>query len=381
MSQGITPAKTTILVAPLDWGLGHATRVIPVIRLLLQQQCTVLIAAVGRIKELLQQEFPGLECLDLEGYGIQYSRKGWMFPWKIAAQVPHILTIIKKEHQWLQQAVIDHHIDAVISDNRYGLYHHSVPTVFIAHQLRIRTGLGNLADGLLQKLNYRYINRFTECWVPDQEYGLSLAGELSHPTCYPSIRVQYISPLTRFSARGNTEETHLLVLISGPEPQRSIWEAMIIHQLKFYKAPAVLVRGLPGEVELPKLPAYIKVFNHLASQKLEEMIHTASFVISRCGYSTVMDLLTMQKKSILVPTPGQAEQEYLATHLLKHNLALCIPQQKFRLSAALDLAASFPYIFLNQESQLKEVVNDFVNRLHQYIEKNKSNQPATSRKL
>src|SRR6476620_10252383 len=139
MSGGITALKPRILVAPLDWGLGHATRVIPIIRLLIESNCSVIIAAKGRTRELLQQEFPELDYLDLEGYGIQYSRKGWLLPLKIAAQVPHILSVIKKEHQWLQRAVTDHSIDAVISDNRYGLYHHIIPSVFITHQLRIRT--------------------------------------------------------------------------------------------------------------------------------------------------------------------------------------------------------------------------------------------------
>jgi UDP-N-acetylglucosamine transferase subunit ALG13 len=311
----------------------------------------------------MQQEFPNLQFLKLEGYGIQYSRKGWLLPLKIAAQVPHILSVIKKEHQWLKRAVTDHSIDAVISDNRYGLYHHSIPSVFITHQLRIKTGLGSIMDRFIQQLNYQQINKFGACWVPDHESGLTLAGELSHPAISPSIPVKYIGPLSRFTGIVKTEERHLLVILSGPEPLRTVWEEMIIHQLHDYKKPVVLVRGMPGTVDLPVVPSFVHVFNHLPAQELEHYIKEASFVISRCGYSTIMDLLTMQKKSILVPTPGQAEQEYLAEHLMQHNLALCIPQNKFRLSAALDLANSFPYEQTSQPSKLNEVIIYFLHSL------------------
>src|SRR6476469_10030115 len=222
MSQGISPAKLTVLVAPLDWGLGHATRVIPIIRLLYERNCTIIIAAKGRTRELLEQEFPELQFLELEGYGIQYSRKGWLLPLKIAAQVPHIISVIKKEHQWLQRAVTDHSIDAVITDNRYGLYHHIIPSVFITHQLRIRTGLGSIMDRFIQQLNYQQINKFGTCWVPDHESGFSLAGELSHPAIFPSIPVKYIGPLSRFTGLVKIEEKHLVVILSGPEPLRTL---------------------------------------------------------------------------------------------------------------------------------------------------------------
>jgi uncharacterized protein (TIGR00661 family) len=377
MSQGISPAKLTVLVAPLDWGLGHATRVIPIIQLLCERNCTVIIAAKGRTRELLQQEFPELQFLELEGYGIQYSRKSWLLPLKIAAQVPHILSVVKKEYQWLKRAVTDHSIDAVISDNRYGLYHHSIPSVFITHQLMIRTGLGSIMDRFIQQLNYQQINKFGACWIPDHESGLTLAGELSHPEIQPFVPVKYIGPLSRFTNLVKTEEKHLLVILSGPEPLRTLWEEMIIPQFHDYKKPVVLVRGMPGTVDIPIVPSFVHVFNHLPAQELEHYIQNAAFVISRCGYSTIMDLLTMQKKSILVPTPGQAEQEYLADHLMQHNLALCIPQNKFRLCAALDLAKSFPYEQTSQSSKLNEVIIDFLRSLDQHKTQKEIPKPGT----
>jgi UDP-N-acetylglucosamine transferase subunit ALG13 len=231
-------------------------------------------------------------------------------------------------------------------------------------------------DRFIQQLNYQQINKFGACWVPDHVSGLSLAGELSHPAIFPSIPVKYIGPLSRFTGLVKIEEKHLLVILSGPEPLRTLWEEMIIHQFHDYKKPVVLVRGIPGAVDLPVVPSFVHVFNHLPAQELQHYIHSAAYVISRCGYSTIMDLLTMQKKSILVPTPGQAEQEYLAEHLMQHNLALCIPQNKFRLSAALDLASSFPYQHISQPSKLNEVIIDFLHSLDQHKTQKEISKPG-----
>jgi len=237
-------------------------------------------------------------------------------------------------------------------------------------------------DHFIQQLNYQQINKFGACWVPDHESGLTLAGELSHPTLFPAMQVKYIGPLSRFSSIIETEEKHLMVMLSGPEPQRSLWEEMIIHQLHASTQPVVVVRGLPGTVDLPAVPSFVQVFNHLPARELEHYIQKASFVISRSGYSTIMDLVTMQKKSILVPTPGQAEQEYLAEHLMQHNLALCIPQHKFRIAAALDLAAKFQYQQPAQSSNINEVIIDLSSNLDQLItQEDKTHKPGSTSTL
>ncbi|WP_162944514.1 glycosyltransferase [Flavisolibacter nicotianae] len=354
-----------ILLAPLDWGLGHATRCIPLIRELLRQQCAVTLAADGKSKRLLQQEFPQLPFLDLPGYDIEYAATAWGLALKIVAQIPKLLAAVKQEQAWLESLVAAQPFDAVISDNRYGLNHASIRSVLITHQLRIKAPL-TLAEDLLQETAYQYINRFSECWVPDAEGENNLAGELSHPLTKPSIPLYYTGPLSRFGQNKAEEKPgQLLVLLSGPEPQRTLLEESLLNDLQEYTRPVVLVRGLPGETAPVAVPENITVYNHLPAAELEQTIREASLVIGRCGYSTVMDLAALQKRSILIPTPGQTEQEYLARHLMQKNFAFCVEQKKFRLKHALELVERFPFKpfeTTNNES-LQRIVGRFVSSL------------------
>lgn len=352
MNQPSSSPKPTVLVAPLDWGLGHTTRCIPVIQTLLRQQCCVLLAASGKGKALLEQEFPQLTCLELKGYDVHYSRSKLALPLVMASQIPKIIAAIRYEHDWLKSIEKQYRINAVISDNRYGLYHHDLPSVFITHQLLIKTPFGTQADRYLQKLNYKYINQFTECWVPDEAQENNLAGALSHPLLEPAVPVKYIGPLSRFETGAKPQgEGPVLILLSGPEPQRTMLEKIFLLQLNNFKNKVVLVRGLPGSPEKLAVPSHVTVYNHLPAAAMQEQIAGASYVIARCGYSTVMDLAVLQKKSILIPTPGQTEQVYIAKHLMERRLALCIAQDKFRLQPALALADSFAYQPFHTEGQ------------------------------
>lgn len=362
MNHPLTSPK--ILVAPLDWGLGHATRCIPIIRELLNQNCTVVLAGEGKNKALLEREFPELPLLHLPGYNIQYASSGWGLAAKIVAQIPKILSSINDEQAWLEKVVEEEKIDAVISDNRYGLYSEKIRSVFITHQLRIKAPI-KLAEDLLQDLNYQYINKFDECWVPDVEGPENLAGQLSHPAETPSIPTHYLGILSRFDpAQPTDDKGYLLLLLSGPEPQRTLLENQLLEELKDYTLPVILVRGLPETAEIPEVPSNITVHSHLPATALEHLIRYASLVIARCGYSTVMDLAVLKKKSILIPTPGQTEQEYLARHLMEKNFAFCIEQKKFRLKTALELAASFHYRpFSNSDSKLHTAVISLIENI------------------
>lgn len=353
-----------ILLAPLDWGLGHATRCIPIVRELLHQGCTVVLAASGNGKKLLQQEFPKVLFVDLRGYEIEYASTAWGLAIKIVAQIPKLLSAIKEEQAWLQKVVVAERIDAVISDNRYGLYHPDIYSIFITHQLRIKAPL-QAAEDILQEEAYKFINRFDECWVPDAESEENLAGELSHPSNKPAIPLRYIGPLSRFQKRDATStDNHLLVLFSGPEPQRTLLEEHLIQELKDYTNSVVFVRGLPGDAEPLSVAENITIYNHLSVEELEQKVVGASLVISRCGYSTVMDLAALQKRSVLIPTPGQTEQEYLARYLMQKNFALCIEQKRFKLKNALALAETFPYqVNIPLESKLKETIKAFVETI------------------
>ena len=370
MDQQGTSLNPNILIAPLDWGLGHATRCIPIIQRLIQKNCNVLIAAEGKIKSLLQKEFPEFGFIDFKGYRIHYSKNSWSLPLQIGKQIPKIISTIQYQNERLNEIVKEHNVQGIISDNRYGFHHQHIPSVFITHQLRIKTPFGKPLEGLLQKINYKYINRFSECWVPDNENENNLAGELSHPQKNPSIPVKYVGPLSRFQKADNRTEKHLLILLSGPEPQRTIFEKLLIQQLNDYNASVVLVRGLPDAENDLQLSSNVSVYNHLSAEQLNQKMNEASIVISRCGYSTVMDLAILKKRSILIPTPGQTEQNYLAKHLMMKSFALCIEQTKFRLKNALELSDHFNYQIekFSAEDNLTAALDDFIARVKTSIQ-------------
>jgi hypothetical protein len=361
--------KPRVLVAPLDWGLGHATRCIPIIRELMTQGCALWLAGEGAQEHVLKEEFPQLPFLQLEGYRIRYAKSSTGLVLNIFRQTNNILKAIKKEKAWLKKMIAEYDFDAVISDNRFGLYHASVPCIFITHQLTIKSPLGNWTEKILQKRNYKYINRFTECWVPDSNGEENLAGELSHPSKKPTTPVKYIGLLSRFysfSPLGDGgKKEHLLIIISGPEPQRSIFENKIVKEISHYNGTATIVRGLPGTSSLIPSTNMIQFYNHLPAEELYKEMVKAEYVISRCGYSTVMDLAVMQKKSILIPTPGQTEQEYLSGYLQQKHFAYCIPQKGFILADALSNAKQFDYHFseMNSGKILQPVITNFISSI------------------
>jgi len=358
--------KPRILVAPLDWGLGHATRCIPLVRELLAQGADPWLAGEGAQEELLKTEFPGLPFLSLPGYRVRYAKTKRGLLWKMLRQGPKMRKAIQYEHEWLKKTIAEYTFDAVISDNRYGLYHSTIPSIFITHQLVIQTPLGKWTEKELQKRNYRYINKFTECWVPDMEGENNLAAALSHPAKKPAIPVRYIGPLSRFEKKEITaDKNNLLIILSGPEPQRSILEENILTAISNYDGRATIVRGLPGNASLVPSTNMIRIYNHLPSVALNEAMLEAGYIISRSGYSTVMDIAALQKKSILIPTPGQTEQEYLGQYLMKKGMAVCISQEDFSLPVALELAAGFSYDlnFPAGNTGLKKAIINLLNLL------------------
>lgn len=304
--------------------------------------------------------------LNLPGYQVDYAKtkKGLVF--RLLLQVPRILNTIWREHRWLKKIVSQYLFDAVISDNRYGLWHKKIPCIFITHQLRIRVPGSSFIEDRLQKINYRYINRFSACWVPDEVTTPGLAGTLSHPPQLPAIPVNYIGPLSRFEKKEIPEQpAHLLALLSGPEPQRTLLEEKILGELVHYQGTATLVRGLPGDQSMLPSTNMIRIFNHLPAGLLNEEIQKAERVICRSGYSSIMDLALLGKKCILIPTPGQTEQEYLAQLYRQQQTACTAVQEIFSLEAALKEAATFHFLPfpLSGKNELQPVISRFLASL------------------
>ncbi|MDR0791984.1 MAG: glycosyl transferase family 28 [Chitinophagaceae bacterium] len=355
----------TILICPLDWGLGHATRCIPLIEFFLKDNRNVVIGCEipSAVHSLLSKEFTGVRFVNLPGYKIQYAKETASLAIKMAAQLPKILSAIKKENKWLQKTVDELNIDLVISDNRYGLYTKKCPCVFITHQLRIQTP-AHFLEGIIQKINYRFINRFSVCWVPDfplnfnSEQSINIAGMLSHPKSLPKIPVEYLGILNRTGKiLPNFNKYKFLVLISGPEPQRSLFEKKIIHWIKQTNDPVILARGMPGNAATISVSTNCTVFNHLMIDELETAFHSCQYVIARSGYTTVMEILARAKKSMLIPTPGQTEQEYLAARLMNRQWAYTFSQNDNDYFEAIRKGEKFAYSLPHfPQIDLKDVV-------------------------
>jgi uncharacterized protein (TIGR00661 family) len=345
----------TILITPLDWGLGHATRCIPIVQEFLKRKCKVLLGGSGDSIRLLKNEFPDLQYLELPGYHPVYPSNGSMVT-KMALQVPKFLKVINEEHKRIETIIQQHKVDLLISDNRYGCWSQSIPSVFITHQLNILMPKG---FGWLQKVvghfNNKLIKNFTYCWIPDYaEHERSLSGDLSrhHGSCNNTI---YVGPLSRFSRIAAVEPMHeeikfdVTCILSGPEPQRSIFEQILSRQLKDSGLRYFIVSGVFSN----EMTASGSVTGVITSGKLRSIILQSATIIARSGYSTIMDLAALGKKAILVPTPGQTEQEYLARRFHHQRFFFTMLQQSFDLQVALRESKKFNGIPSDNESSFK----------------------------
>ncbi|MFP4059535.1 MAG: glycosyltransferase [Bacteroidales bacterium] len=322
-----------VLVSPLDWGLGHATRLIPLIQMLLKNNNQVTLAGKGRSLQMLKNAYPGLPCLEILSIKVSYpvnSRLTYLF---FFLSLPRFLLSIYKDYYQLRKIIKNHEIQVVISDNRYGFYHKSLYSVLITHQLQLKFPPG--LKWIQTPANWfikRNINRFSVCWVPDHENNGGLAGELSHPVVSFKKSI-YVGPLSRFSdiiiSKGkHYPQLFLVGIVSGPEPQRTAFEEMIISKFISSELPGYILRGITGTSRNIKTGS-VQLIENPGTVQMAQLLKHAFYVVARGGYSTIMDLYTLNCPALLVPTPGQPEQEYLSKHLCNHSLFTFISQSEF----------------------------------------------------
>lgn len=289
-------------------------------------QNTVILGTTPTSAWIFEKEFPGLSQVSIEPYNIRYSRTLplWL---KLLCDSPRILRVIKKEHEQLKTIVKTHQIDLIISDNRFGLYHDGIESIYLSHQLSIKAGMWS---GMANKIHHHYIRRFSKIWVPDFESGQqSLAGELS---VNPGLKnVEYIGPLSRLDPQVKKQNTiDYLVLLSGVEPQRSVLEEQLLEAFRNTDKKVVFVRGTRQKSGIVA-SNNILIVDLAEAMELSQFICDAETVICRSGYSSLMDMHALQKKQlILIPTPGQTEQEYLAAYWEKTFGAEVIVQDRLK---------------------------------------------------
>ncbi len=310
-------AMAKILVSPLSWGLGHATRDIPIINDLIARGHTVGVAATGIALELLSREFPDLDFYDVEDYPSPYTSDGFSVP-RVVALLPLMMDHIGREHRIITRIVKRGGYHLVISDNRFGAFSKDVPCLFISHQIRF-SAPGNIesVERMMEVFNGRYHRHFERVIVPDNPPGpRSLAGKLGlarRPLT--KRRAYYMGILTDVRKQNVPRDIDYLVSISGPKVTKDALRQAVMEQIGGLSGKKIILLADPGADFEEKLDNDTLIKSHAARTEMADLMNRAKFVITRSGYTTVMELAELGKKEILfVPTPGQTEQEYLSAY-------------------------------------------------------------------
>lgn len=346
-----------VLICVLNWGLGHATRCIPIIKELQNQGINVSLASDGRALQLLQEEFKDIETFDLPAYNVTY-RTANMFL-NLAPQMPRIFLAIRKERKIIDRLLMKHQFDFLISDNRFGCFSNRVPSVFITHQVNIKIPFRPF-ERIVNFINYRYIRQFTECWIPDKAGTPNLSGTLAHGI--KGLKVKYLGVLSRMQNMSISKKYDLAAVLSGPEPQRSFLEKKIIKQAVNSGLKTIIIQGKPELKGKKQLSENVESIAFLTSKDLNKVFAASSLILSRSGYTTVLDLAVTGRSAILIPTPGQTEQEYLADNLKQQGIFFSQKQKDFNLEQALKEThkyRGFGKQFIGQ-TQLKNVLSEFL---------------------
>jgi len=305
--------NTTVLYCVLNWGLGHASRSSQVIDELIKRGVNVIICSDGNALYYLDKRFPSLKKEELPPYNIKYS-KGKHQSIKIAQQIPKIASVIKKENRIISQLAKIHSADLIISDNRYGCYSETCKSVLLIHQLNIQVpDIFSLLKPLIDTLHKKIINKFNECWIPDDP-DLNISGILSKFDL--SIPTTHIGLLSQFGSNSQCKapQRDILAILSGPEPHRSLLE------LQLNKTLSNKDSIIQGKTISEKNSNQAEMVSFSYGEEMQAIINNHELIISRSGYSSICDYIILQKRAILIPTPGQTEQEYLAKHCIStHN--------------------------------------------------------------
>ena len=322
-----------ILFAPLNWGLGHAVRSIPILKALSANGFEIILAGNGFSLEFLRREFPDWQYLDLPSFEMRYSG-GKSQVISVLKAFPKILIASWKEHRQLRHLIKKWHIDIIISDNRFGLFNKNCISVYITHQLTIPMPAGfRFLTPVIRKLHRMLISKYTYCWIPDESGAFNLSGNLSHNQVLPK-NARFIGILSRFQKEIFSIEAKkkydFLFILSGVEPQRTILEKKIIALCQENPTcKAALIRGVSCEKKLIECTEQLTVINQASEKELKSLLEASEVVVCRSGYTGIMELASINKRAVLIPTPGQPEQEYLAAYLSSYPLFSCIKQDEF----------------------------------------------------
>lgn len=316
----LSKQKRNVLISPLNWGLGHASRLLPIIDHLLKEGHQCLIAGESPSIDLIKEAFPDLDYIIIKGFRIQLSRsKHQLLSYFL--QSPKLLFSISRDKRTCKKLVRAHNIGLTISDNRYGFRCKKVASIFITHQSSPKLGrVMHWSKPFIKRILLHWMRQFDSCWIPDINDLPSLSGQLSKTNLPPNThRIGILSRLSLI-AKGDQVlqykfKPDVLIILSGPEPQRSILEDALFNRYKNTNHKVVILEGRPDKAIKPTTQDNITFISHCNTYTYQHLLKSSKLVICRSGYSSIMDLFFVNRKAILIPTPGQYEQEYLALHL------------------------------------------------------------------
>lgn len=321
-----------ILICPLEWGLGHAARMIPLARKLGEMGNNIFIGAGEEHLSLFRNELPGLTYISFPGFRPSYSRN---FPsWLVMlCKIPLLIYHIIREHSELKRIVRENSIDIVISDNRFGLWNKDVTTVYVTHMLRVPCPKPfRFAEIIGIVIHRAIIMKYDHCFIPDLPGETNVSGRLSHGLRLPS-NAMYIGLLSRFSGTlpavsGSFGYRHNTVILSGPEPQRGILKQKLESLFRAKEPATIFLCGRPGHGSETTREGSFIYYDHLDGPMMSEALLSSDCIISRSGYTTVMELISLGCTALIIPTPGQTEQEYLAGYLEEKGWFSTVSQKK-----------------------------------------------------
>lgn len=346
-----------VFFAILNMGLGHTTRSMPLMKKFIELGWDVIMASSGRSLQYLKKELPENSFVELTDYNLHYTKKG-LSMLEFTKKLPHLLKTTIQEHLFVEKFVKVHNIDYVFSDQRYGCFSSKIPSYFISHQLRF------IAPKSVQHLefmgaffNKSFYRRYTGVIVPDVLYhdeGL-ISGKLSGIEDLSKIHFPGI--LSSISCDNNMEkDIDLFVSVSGPEPQRSILERIIRAQIRTVPGKKVIALGIPESDYIENPQPDVTIYHHLGRSYTSEIMNRSRIIVSRSGYTTIMELAELGKKALFIPTPGQTEQIYLAERLKENGWFYYVNQQDLNLKRDINIAHKYPG-FTNGFSTSKAVNN------------------------
>ncbi len=353
-----------VLICPQHWGLGHVTRTIPVIQYFLRKNDHVILACSGAGSELLKREFPQLKLYEIPDYGISYPYNSMVI--NITLQFFKMHWAIIKEHFAIRNICKEEKIDLIVSDARLGAAQLNIPSVIIAHHLHFDLGM-KVIEWICDTWMKLFYLTFDQLWIPDLEGPNNLSGDLAH--LYKSKKRFFVGILSRFKKLEVEIKYDYAIMLSGPEPPRTILEKILLDQIDaLMPGRCILIRGILNDIDISsyanKYKEHLEIRDFVTGSELNEIMCASKFIICRSGYSTLLDLAIIQKPALLIPTPGQPEQEYLSRELERKNLFHSVNQGNINLKTDIQIAkAMHGYEVFKEEKTLDQRLDELLKKL------------------